>query len=162
MFYISNVLNSPQDAQDLNFAFPRLADIDVLRALGVRFAITDLKLPAHRASVRRTVPLKDGIELYLYEFAHPNVAGFSPLKLSADISPAELLQRIRENPALFESEAFVAPAATTEQLVPVQRSQMIFERGAVPVSPPRPRPSPLPLPLPFSPCSPPAAHPPPP
>jgi len=60
MFYMSNVFNSPQDAQDLNFAFPRLADIDVLRALGVRFAITDLKLPAHRASARRTVPLKDG------------------------------------------------------------------------------------------------------
>jgi hypothetical protein len=152
MFYMSNVFNSPQDAQDLNFAFPRLADIDVLRALGVRFAITDLKLPAHRASARRTVPLKDGIELYLYEFAHPNVAGFSPLKLSADISPAELLRRIRENPALFESEAFVAPAAITEQLVPVQRSQMIFERGAVHMSAASAGASALLLPLQFSHC----------
>jgi hypothetical protein len=152
MFYISNVFNSPQDAQDLNFALPRLADIDVLRALGVRFAITDLKLPAHRASVRRTVPLKDGIELYLYEFPHPNVAGFSPLKLSTDISPPELLRRIRENPALFESEAFVSPAATTEQLVPVQRSQMIFERGAAHVRASSEGASALLLPLQFSHC----------
>src|SRR5262249_37285357 len=71
MFYVANVFNSPQDAQDLNFALPRLANIDVLRAMGVRFAITDLKLPGDRASVTRTVPLKDGVELYLYELAHP-------------------------------------------------------------------------------------------
>src|SRR5499433_2515516 len=98
MFYVANVFNSPQDAQDLNFALPRLANIDVLRAMGVRFAITDLKLPSGRASVTRTVALKDGIELFLYELAHPNIAGFSPLKLSTHTSPSELLHRIRENP----------------------------------------------------------------
>src|SRR5215813_13412107 len=152
MFYVANVFNSPQDAQDLNFALPRLANIDVLRAMGVRFAITDLKLPADRASVRRTALLRDGIELYLYELAHSNIAGFSPLKLSTHISPSELLHRIRENPALFESEAFVDPAATTEQLVPVQRSRMIFERGAVHVSATSAGVSALLLPLQFSHC----------
>jgi hypothetical protein len=152
MFYVSNVFNSPQDAQDLNFALPRLANIDILRALGVRFAITDVKLPADRASVTRTVPLKDGIELYLYELAHPNIAGFSPLKLSKDISPSEFLRRIRENPTLFESEAFVDPAAATEQLVPVQRSQIIFERGAVHVGAASAGASALLLPLQFSHC----------
>jgi hypothetical protein len=151
-FYVANVFNSPQDAQDLNFALPRLANIEVLRAMGVRFAITDLKLPADRASVTRTVPLKDGIELYLYELAHPNIAGFSPLKLSTHTGPSELLHRIRENPALFESEAFVDPAATTEQLVPVQRSQLIFERGAVHVSATSAAASALLLPLQFSHC----------
>ena len=157
MFYISNVLNAPQDAQDLNFALPRLANIDVLRAMGVRFAVTDLRLPADRASVTSTVPLKDGIDLYLYELPHPNLAGFSPTKLSGEISPSELLQRIRANPALFESEAFVSSAAissvaTTQPLVPPQRSQMIFERGAVHVTATSAGTSALLLPLQFSHC----------
>jgi len=152
MFYVANVFNSPQDAQDLNFALPRLANIDVLRAMGVRFAITDLKLPSGRASVTRTVALKDGIELFLYELAHPNIAGFSPLKLSTHTSPSELLHRIRENPALFESEAFADSATTTKQLVPVQRSQIVFERGAVHVSATSAGASALLLPLQFSHC----------
>ena len=151
MFYISNVLNAPQDAQDLNFAFPRLANIDVLRAMGVRFAITDLALPAP-ASLARTVPLKDGIDLHLYELPHPNIAGFSPLKVSGEISPAELSERIRANPALLESEAFANAAATTRQLVPVQRSHMIFERGAVHVTAASAGTSALLLPVQFSHC----------
>jgi hypothetical protein len=151
MFYVANVLNAPQDAQDLNFAFPRLANIDVLRAMGVRFAITDLVLPAP-ASLARAVPLKDGIDLYLYELPHPNIAGFSPLKVSGEISPAELSQRIRANPALLESEAFADAAATTRQLVPVQRSHVIFERGAVHVTAASAGTSALLLPVQFSHC----------
>jgi hypothetical protein len=151
MFYVANVLNAPQDAQDLNFALPRLGNIDVLRALGVRFAVTDLALPSP-ASLARTVPLKDGIDLYLYELPHPNIAGFSPLKVSGEISPAELLQRIRANPALFESEAFADSAATTQQLVPAQRPHVIFERGAVHVTAASAGTSALLLPVQFSHC----------
>jgi len=152
MFYVSNLLNAPEDAQDhLNFALPRLPNVDLLRAMGVRFAVTDLKLPADQASVTSMVPLKDGIDLYLYELPHPNIAGFSPLKLSAQISLSELLERIRSNPALFESEAFV-DSATKQRLVPIQRSQMVFERGAVHVTASSAGVSALLLPLQFSHC----------
>jgi hypothetical protein len=151
VFYVANVLNAPQDAQDLNFALPRLANIDVLRAMGVRFAVTDLALPPP-ASLARTVPLKDGINLYLYELPHANFAGFSSLKVSGEISSAELLQRLRANPALLESEAFASSAAGAQQLVPVQQSQIIFERGAVHVSATSRGPSALLLPVQFSHC----------
>jgi hypothetical protein len=151
MFYIANVLNAPQDAQHLNFALPRLANIEVLRAMGVRFAVTDLALPSP-ASLARTLPLKDGIELYLYELPQPNISGFSPLKVSGEISPAELLQRVHANPALFETEAFANSTATTQQLVPAQRSHMIFERGAVHVTAASAGTSALLLPVQFSHC----------
>jgi hypothetical protein len=151
MFYVANVLNAPQDAQDLNFALPRLGNIDVLRAMGVRFAVTDLALPSP-ASLVRTVPLKDGIDLYLYELPHANIAGFSPLKVSGEISSAELLQRLRANPALLESEAFASSAAGAQQLVPVQQSQIIFERGAVHVTAASAGTSALLLPVQFSHC----------
>jgi hypothetical protein len=151
IFFISNVLNAPADAHDLNFGLPRLPNIDILRAMGVRFIITDLQLPANRARMTQVLPLSGGIALYLYELSDPNVAGFSPLKLSGPISPAELLRRIGSEPALFESEAFVdSPAA--QILVPVERSQVVFERGAVHVTARSPGTSALLLPVQFSHC----------
>src|SRR5262249_900042 len=112
---------------------PRLPNVDVLRAMGVRFAVTDLALPSP-ANLTRTVALKEGIDLHLYELPHPNIVGFAPVTVSGEISPTELLQRIRANPPLFESEAFADSAAGTQQLLPVQRSQLIFERGGVHVT----------------------------
>jgi hypothetical protein len=151
IFFISNLLNAPTDAHDLNFGLPRLANIDILRAMGVRFIITDLQLRANRARVTQVFPLSGGIALYLYELSDPNVAGFSPLKLSGAISPAELLLRIRAEPALLESEAFVdSPIA--QILVPVERPQVVFERGAVHVTAHSTGTSALLLPLQFSHC----------
>ena len=75
---LSNVLNAPADAHDLTFGLPRLANIDILRAMGVRFIITDLQLRANRARMTQVFPLSGGIALYLYELSGPNVAGFSP------------------------------------------------------------------------------------
>ena len=151
IFFISNVLNAPADAHDLNFGLPRLANIDILRAMGVRFIITDLQLRANRARMTQVLPLSGGIALYLYELSDPNVAGFSPLKLSGPIRPAELLQRIGSEPALFESEAFVE-SPTAQNLVPVERSQVVFERGAVHVTARSTGTSALLLPVQFSHC----------
>jgi hypothetical protein len=149
--FISNVLNAPADPHDLNFGLPRLANIDILRAMGVRFIITDLQLRANRARMTQVLPLSGGIALYLYELSDPNVAGFSPVKLSGPVSPAELLHRIGSDPALFESEAFV-DSPTAQNLVPVERSQVVFERGAVHVTARSTGPSALLLPVQFSHC----------
>jgi hypothetical protein len=151
IFFISNVLNAPADPHDLNFGLPRLANIDILRAMGVRFIITDLQLRANRARMTQVLPLSGGIALYLYELSDPNVAGFSPVKLSGPVSPAELLHRIGSEPALFESEAFVE-SPTAQNLFPVERSQVVFERGAVHVTARSTGLSALLLPVQFSHC----------
>ncbi len=151
IFFISNVLNAPADAHDLNFGLPRLANIDILRAMGVRFIVTDLQLQVNRARMTQVLPLSGGIALYLYELSDPNVAGFSPVKLSGPISPAELLHRIGSEPALLESEAFV-DSPTAQNLVPVERSQVVFERGAVHVTARSAGTSALLLPVQFSHC----------
>jgi hypothetical protein len=151
LFYLSNVLNAPTDVLDVTLGLPRLANIDILRAMGVRFVITDLQLRANRARMTQVLPLSGGIALYLYELSDPNVAGFSPLKLSGRIGPAELLRRIGSQPAVFESEAFV-DSPTAQNLVPVERSQVVFERGAVHVTARSTGPSALLLPVQFSQC----------
>ena len=151
LFYLSNVLNAPTDVLDVTLGLPRLANIDILRAMGVRFVITDLQLRANRARMTQVLPLSGGIALYLYELSDPNVAGFSPLKLSGRLGPAELLRRIGSQPAVFESEAFV-DSPTAQNLVPVERSQVVFERGAVHVTARSSGPSALLLPVQFSHC----------
>jgi hypothetical protein len=151
MFFVANVLNAPAEAQDLNFAIPRLANVEVLRAMGVRFIVTDLQLPANRAHLTQVMPLRDGLALRLYELSDSNVAGFSPTKLSGPFSAQDLLRRIAANPAIFESEAFVASTGT-QALVPVERSQVVFERGAVHVTARSAGASALLLPVQFSHC----------
>jgi hypothetical protein len=151
LFYLSNVLNAPTDVLDVTLGLPRLANIDILRAMGVRFVITDLQLRANRARMTQVLPLSGGTALYLYELSDPNVAGFSPLKLSGRLGPAELLRRIGSQPAVFESEAFV-DSPTAQNLVPVERSQVVFERGAVHVTARSTGPSALLLPVQFSHC----------
>src|SRR5262245_8552462 len=101
-----------------------------MRAMGVRFVVPDLAIAEYRARTTHVRPLEGGIDLRLYELARPNVAGFSPVKLSPQVSPLELVRRIRSDPALLESEAFV-DADAVRTLVPIQRSQIMFEKGAV-------------------------------
>ena len=151
IFFLSNVLNAPADAHDLNFGIPRLAKIDVLRAMGVRFIITDLQLRANHARLSQVVPLRDGLDLYLYELSDANVAGFSPSKLSGPVGPQDLLRRIDADPAILESEAFVGSAAA-QTLVPVERSRIVYERGGVHVTARSAGASALLLPLQFSHC----------
>jgi hypothetical protein len=126
-FYVSHVLNAPQDAQHPSFAFPRLANIDVLRAMGVRFVITDFALPENGARMAHMLPLKGGIDLRLYELPNPNIAGFSPTKLFKSISAWELQRRIAANSAFFETEAFV-DGSTIATLVPAERRKSCLKR----------------------------------
>ena len=151
MFYMSHILRAPQDSRQLNFALPNIANIDVMRAMGVRFVVTDLTLAEDQARITHVLPLEDGIDLRLYELPRPNIAGFSPMNLSPQVSPSELVRRIRSDPALFESEAFV-DADAVPALVPVQRSQIVFEKGAVHVRARSAAASALLLPVQFSHC----------
>jgi hypothetical protein len=151
MFYFSNVLNARGDAKDVNFGFPRVANIDILRSMGVRFVITDFELPADKARLRTMVPMKADIKLRLYEILEPNLANFSPLKVSRPISPSQLLERIGSNPALFESEAFAA-IDLTQRLAPAVGARMTFEKGAVHITASSPGVSALLLPIQFSHC----------
>lgn len=150
-FYVANFLNAPQDAQHSALALPRLANIDVLRALGVRFVVSDLALPQERARIRQVMRLRDGIELSLYELSNANISGFSPLQLHAPLAPSELVRRIGSEPALLESQAFAA-AGAVPALVPAERSQVIFEKGSVHVTAHSAASSALLLPVQFSHC----------
>ena len=78
LFYLSNVLNAPADAHDLTLGLPRLANIDILRAMGVRFIITDLQLRANRARMTQVLRLSGGIASIFTSCPIPTSRGFRP------------------------------------------------------------------------------------
>ena len=141
------------DAHDLTLGLPRLANIDILRAMGANrihhhghpIAGQPRKPDASRAAVGW-----DQLSIFT-NCPIPMSRAFSPLQLSGPVSPAELLRRIAGEPSVLESEAFVE-FPTAQKLVPVERSQVVFERGAVHVTARSTGPSALLLPVQFSHC----------
>jgi hypothetical protein len=94
------LLSDPHDVQTRNYMGLRHIDPRILKAVGVRFVITDL--PISGATLRVRLPILvspnarrwlglanldlDGFDLYLYEFDGVNLGQFSPTdtKLAAD------------------------------------------------------------------------------
>jgi hypothetical protein len=111
-----------------HFAFPLLDNIDVLRAMGVSFVITDTNILSKEASKQYTIPLKKGATLSLYKLDNPNIGTFSPTKLALFTTTKEFVEHVRRNPKIFDTEAYVS-SLTDDRLVPAQKVQMSFEKG---------------------------------
>jgi len=150
IFYVANFLSDPCDSSDVSMAFPRVANVDVLRAMGVRFIVIDGPV----FNSRTTLLIKesiDGAELYLYEIAQPNLGTFSPVEVDVDSGVAGLRAAVESNPAILASRAFVE-SAMAGPFVPAREARMIFERGGVRIMASSDGTSMLLLPLQFSNC----------
>jgi hypothetical protein len=150
MFYVTNFLSDSGDPRDVGFAFPRVANIDVLRAMGVRFVIIDRALSDSRVAllVEESV---GGAELYLYEITNPNLGTYSPVEVEVDSGLGKLRASVERNPAILASRAFVQ-SPIEGSLVPARNARMIFEKNSVRVVASTNGTSILLLPLQFSHC----------
>lgn len=150
-FFILKFLSADGDGKDLNFAIPSAINIDILRAMGVRFIITDATTSSSEAIKRNSIALKNGAVLTLYELANPNIGTFSPVTLKAFPTTKEFVEQVRQNPNIFESTAYVS-AAVEDRLVAAQTTGMTFEKGGVHVTGTSTGTSALLLPVQFSHC----------
>jgi len=130
MFYMSRFLKSRDDEMDSHFAFPRTPNLDVLRAMGVRFVIIDAPLAAGGVTLRQTLAAGEAARLYLYELAAPNLGDFSPTRLLPLRSIDEFTAAVRADPKLFRTDAFV-DAPLNVPLTPAQGASVVFEKGGV-------------------------------
>lgn len=151
MFYMVKFLSSKGDARDLNFALPRLANIEVLRAMGVRFIVADLEFQESALRLRRRLPVRDGAVLYLYEIGDPNLGSYSPTRLESIGSAQEFFDRIRTEGTSLKTHAFVK-TADSRPLVAVEDAKMIVENGGIRVIARSAGSSALLLPIQFSHC----------
>jgi hypothetical protein len=81
-FYLmtSRLLARPSDRQMRNVIVLSQVNVNYLRSVGVRFAITDYPLPLAAADVilRQKTTVGDVATLYLYELSDPNLGTYSP------------------------------------------------------------------------------------
>ncbi|RDI48140.1 hypothetical protein [Aquicella lusitana] len=150
-FYIIKFLSNPGDAAETHFAFPHAANINILRAMGVRFIIIDA--PVSNTNVRLRHKLKAGkhATLYLYELSKPNLGNYSPTRLLPLHNVEEFYQKIKADPELLETTAYVELPDKID-FIPAREVKMIFKKGSIHITAKSKATSTLLLPIQFSHC----------
>jgi hypothetical protein len=148
--YTKRFLSNPDEPAATHFISVTRIQPDVLQILGVRFVLTDGKLPLSIASARGELAL-DGIVLRLYELRAPNLGNVSPTKIVAARAADEVFRAIAADPKVLRRTAFVE-GEPVDGLVPAQAAKMTMIRGGVTVTASSKGTSALLLPLQFSNC----------
>lgn len=148
--YVTQLLGRP-DTWNGHFALVTEPNVDVLRALGVRFVVSDALIQSPRARRRRTLVHSGAAPIHLYELLEPNLATFSPTEVAVRNAASEIIAEIRNDPVRLEHRA-LTDQAIDGPLVPVTASEMRFIRNGVRVTASSPGRSALLLPLQFSHC----------
>ncbi len=151
LFYIAKFLSSPEDAIESHFVFPHKPNIDVLRALGVRFVIIDTPLLNKEIFLRQQLKAGKVSTLYLYELSKPNLGNYSPTHLVPLHDASSFYHIITADPNRFESEAFVDRPISVN-LTPAYDAKIIFKKRGIHVTAKSNGTSALLLPIQFSHC----------
>lgn len=134
IFYMSKFFSSPADALEPHFAFPHIANVDILRALGVRFIIIDAPIFSKEVTLKRQLPVDKVATLYLYEISTPNLGNYSPTHLQVLKSSKDFYQDINTNPALLKTHAYVEQLPKNIDLTPAYDAKMVFSKGGIHLS----------------------------
>ena len=126
-------------------------DRDLLRALGVRFVVTNAQTLGQPALLRASVTPPGVSTVRLFEYSDPNLATYSPTHFIKAVTADEIVQRIRENKHRLDEVAVVSdniPSTTAKARDVV----MIVERDGLRVQATSDGPAHILLPVQFSHC----------
>jgi hypothetical protein len=133
--------------------FLRVFTIDsaILRAVGVRYILTDEEALDKSAILRGSVSASGAPTVYLFELINPNLGTYSPTHFVKAATADEIAQRIRENKDHLDQVAVVTDdlPSTTAQARSVV---MTIERDGVRIQATSDGPTHILLPLQFSHC----------
>lgn len=150
MRYITEFLILPGDEISVNYAVPSVVNAEVMRAMGVRFVITDASLSGEGITRILTIAAGNSASIQLYELQSPNLGTFSPTAIHK-FEPGEFFRKVKDDPRLLETQAF-GTSAVDRPLVPVRDARMAFERRGLHVTATSEGASSLLLPVQFSHC----------
>jgi hypothetical protein len=149
---MSRMLARPEDKQLRVVIILTRPHLNYLRSLGVRFLITDFPLSGVGVRQRGAQQLPGTrLTFYLSELDEPNLATYSPTKITVSDSAADILARLRRDDFDFRAEA-VADRALPNNLVKAQTVRLTFEKDRLVVEGTSSGTSVLLLPLQFSHC----------
>lgn len=126
-------------------------DSDLLRALGVRFVLTDAETIDGPATPRGAVAVRRALAVHLFEFSNVNVATYSPTQFVQAATADAIVERIRENKSRLDQIAVVSddiPAAAAQ----ARNAVMLIERDGIRVQAASDGPAHILLPIQFSHC----------
>jgi hypothetical protein len=126
-------------------------DTDLLRALGVRFVLTDAEAIDGPATPRGAVAVRGAIGVHLFELSNANLGTYSPTHFVKAATADAIVERIRENKGRLDQVAVVSddiPAATAQ----ARNVAMLIERDGVRVQATSDGPAHILLPIQFSHC----------
>ena len=126
-------------------------DSDILRALGVRFVLTDADTLEGPATLRGSVTSPGAPSVYLFEFGNVNLGTYSPTHFVKAATANEIVERIRENKNRLDRVAVVSDdvPSTTAQ---ARNVMMTIERDGIRVRAESDGPAHIVLPVQFSNC----------
>lgn len=151
MAVAAELLAPPFEPREAHFARVKALNVDLLRAMGVRFVVTDLPRASHGEAIRATFTSPAGLRLDLLELKRPNLGDFSPTAVEIVDDAKTILGEMRKDPASLSRRAFVQ----VRDLPPMSRAvdaEFRFIRGGVAVKARSAGMSALLLPLRFSNC----------
>ena len=110
-------------------------DIDIMRALGIRFLITDLAIDDDpRLVFRMKESAPDAFPVYLYEIERPNLATYSPIRaIRVEMHAEAILSRMGDAAKQLDELVFVRDPLQGP-FTPARRSSMTLKRDGYRVS----------------------------
>jgi hypothetical protein len=126
-------------------------DTDLLRALGVRFILTDAETAGDAAIPRGSLSARGALGVHLFELGNVNLGTYSPTRFVQAATADAIVDRIRENKSRLDQIAVVSDdiASTTAQARDVA---MIVERDGIRIRATSDGPAHILLPIQFSHC----------
>ena len=139
--------------KQLTFLRVYKVDVELMRALGIRFLITDSMFPGNRHLTLRATETRPGaISVNLFELEATNLGTYSPTHQLEAGRQGDVLSRIAAERPDLESTVFVAKRVPGPPFLPARSARMILERDGYRVAAESEGRSALLLPIQFSNC----------
>lgn len=150
---VKGLLDDTGKPNDPRFLRLYKLDIDIMRALGIRFLITDLAIDGDpRLTLRMKESAPDAFSVYLYELENPNLATYSPTQpIRVEMAAEAILPRMAAAANELDRLVFVNDALQGP-FTPARNSSMTLKRDGYRVSAEADGRSLLLLPIQFSHC----------
>jgi hypothetical protein len=148
-YLLSRLLSRPQDYHSRNWATLSALRPGLMAALGTRFVLTDRRVKDAGLVLRHAQRNADGITIYAYELAHPNLGDYSPTEAMVAADAPAMVAAMKDDSFDYRTRVVVErdlPAG----LVPASSGQLLYERGGARIRAASPGRSLLVLPLQFS------------
>ena len=126
-------------------------DTDILRALGVRFILTDAETVDKPAILRRSLAVRGALGVNLFELENVNLGTYSPTRFVKAATADAIVKQMRENKSRLDQVA-VVPDDIPSTTAQARNVVMTIERDGVRIQAASDGPAHILVPIQFSHC----------